>query len=83
MLVTDVLLLFFVGENTLIVSSASADQVINDAGQLVGRSGDGLRSAQTRPHAPVIGSQVGVTLMQRLRGQSQRSGSTAVGLAGF
>ena len=74
LLVADGLLLFFLGEDTLIVSSAGADEVINDAGQFVGRSRDGLRSAQTSSHAAIICAQVGVTLMQRLRGQSQGSG---------
>ena len=83
MLVADGLLLFFLGEDILIVSSAGADQVVDDAGQFMGRSSDGLRSAQTSSHTAIISAQVGVTLMQRLRGQSQGSGETAVGLAGF
>jgi hypothetical protein len=43
MLVADRLLLFFLCEDTFVVSGAGGDQVIDDAGQFMGRSGDGLR----------------------------------------
>jgi hypothetical protein len=69
-LIADFLLIFLRSEDALIVSSAGGDQVVDDAGQFVGRSRDGLRGAQASPQAAKIRSQIGVTFMQRLCCQS-------------
>src|ERR1700730_2683304 len=75
------LFLFFVAEYALVISGSRGYQVVDDAGQFVGGGGDGLRGSQTRTHATIKGSQIGVASMQRLCPQTEGPVETAAGLA--
>src|ERR1700722_6067843 len=70
-------------EHALVVGGSRGYQVVDDAGQLVGGGGNGLRGSQTSAQATIKGSQIGVTSMQGLGCQPQGETQTAVGLTRF
>src|SRR6202007_1686654 len=65
-LMAQVVLLFLFGKDALVISSARGDEVVDDAGQFVGRSGDGLRAAKASPHAAVVRAHKRLALFEML-----------------
>src|SRR3954447_7676884 len=64
------------GEDALVIGLSGLQEVIDNPGQLVGRGCDRFRCSEPGPHPPVKRAQLGMTMMQRLRGESERLGHT-------
>ena len=75
------LFLVFADKDSLFVSLAGSEQVVDNPRQFVGSGSNGLRRSQSRTHSAVETAQMGAAASQRLSSNAQGVTCTAIGLA--
>jgi len=75
--------LIVVVKDRFIVGLAGGDEVVDDASELVGGGGDGLRCAEAVARAAVKLAEVGRVAVKGLGGHTQGSSGPVIDLAGF
>ena len=73
---------FVLSEDGVVVGLAGGDEVVNDAGELVGGGGDGLWGPKAVAHATLGVAEARLATVKALGGHAQRGGGGVVDLSG-